>query len=463
MNKLNLTLTLFASASFLLSGCSSSSSSNSTPFVENSAPSAQDLEAVSSSVDSALPSYSSAPVVTQSLRFMRKGVQDFVFPAKAYAVASPVLSGTDVASVWASTTASELIQPPGGVAQQGETYPDVDGLDFDKAGEAVENVNLQDFVGYHLESAYARDSGDGGIFKPTLFGQLDSMFNVLGVLSGGIPGEMVAGTYDFCVTEDDAMNLENAACPDPIDDTVLSVSVEVVDVSTEQSLFDRAVQVSAGGEPFVWYWIRNSAEELNILQLEPANQEKSSVGINTLLQNKETGGLIFESLDSGDDSDADAQSKVMRLVIEGGEDAKVYFSAFEGNSGGSGTYHNAFLVETESAVLDDAGGFARIQMNIEDQRDSTSASISGSVCIDLNDDGAIATSSSCTTQAPDLADSGTGDFIEYIQAAIDVTSLDTVTTAYNVSAWTDSANVLAGPASLGFSGTSNFEVSLLNP
>ncbi|KZZ57495.1 hypothetical protein A3762_10010 [Oleiphilus sp. HI0125] len=448
-------------ASVFVSACSSSSNSSSSSgvdFVENSAPTPNDLADVTKSVDSALPSYGSNQTVARGFEKLRHGIEGILFPSQSFAIAAPVNATENISALWASINNTDKIQPPGGVVQTDEAYPNITGI-F-RAGEDVENVNLQDFIGYHLESGYAR-SNDDGIFKPTLFGQLDGMFNVLGVLAGGIPGAMAAGTYDFCVREDDTMTLDNVACPDPIDDTVFSVSVEVVDISTEQSLFDRAVQVSAGGDPFVWYWIRNSVTALNVLQLEPVNQDRNAVGINTLLQNKETGEMRFEYLNVSDDSENDAQSKLMRLLIEGGDDADVYFAAFEGNSGGPGTYHNAFIVAAESAVLADAAAFAEVSMNIEDQRDSTSASITGTICVDLAD-GSVTSSSSCAVATPDLTVNSGAGFIEFVQEAIDVTDLNDIQTAYNVNAWTDAADALAGPSGL-FTNAGDFDSSILSP
>jgi len=251
----------------------------------------------------------------------------------------------DFASYWTGTSSEHLRFPPGGGFEENEVYPDENFLE----GELITNVNNKTYLQMQLQSNFGRDDGDGGVYKPTLFGDILGTTEVLSILSLGVPSDMEAGSHEFCVSENEnTQALALVDCPETIDPDgeIELIRTDIADVSSEDSVFDRALALYFGDEvdPFAHYWIKNSNLSFSILQLEPGGGDADAYGIQFLSFNKQSNAIIFEELQVTEAYEDDAgEIDFSRFYTEGSETGLTVLSIFSGNIG-EGSNHSAIAL-----------------------------------------------------------------------------------------------------------------------
>ncbi len=402
-------------------------------------------------MDESLPEYGSASTVAytkaQIQRFLVQSSRSWLPISTAHAAATATAGDTLTATNWDSTSTANKIFPPGGFPQTNETYPD--------STDPVVYVSLKEHIGKQLDADFARESGDGGAFKPTLFGRFDSAINIINVLAAAVPDGFEAGEQTIYITMD---NQGTPTAAEEEDEGAIAIELDIVDISDDSTLYDLALRIVS--EPMdleVWVWLKNTTAVLNFQQLEydmvdhedddsipESAGEITRMSTVTLNWNRTSGEMLFEYVSVDDDAATQANGSAMRMYVEE-EGGDSYLVGFEGDTAGDATRntYSAFsIVSTGGDEAVDALLSLNIKTNAEDQ---SGFHVSGSdFCVSMQNGDPI-TSGGCTG----LDDNGlslTSSFPAFITNVIAVDEADDIVDRLGVGTWTDSDEPNLGSA-----------------
>jgi hypothetical protein len=407
-------------------------------------------------IDESLPEYGSAGSVaylgSDLQRFFIRSARSLSPISMAYAAAS-ASAGTSINTAWDGSGDSNLIAPPGGHPQDGEVVPGTsDPLDY---------ITMKEYLGYQLRSDFSRESGDGGPYKPTLFGRFDSAISIVNILAELLPDGIVPGTSTVYITMDEEGNPVAAA---ETDEGAAPITLSVVDISADNDLYDVAIRVvSTAIDLDVRLWLTNTSSTLNFQQLEYQqvnNDDDGSIpidagditrtSITTLNWNRTTGEMLFEYVSIDDDDNTTANGSVMRFyVAEEGGDA--YLVAFEGDTAGDGS-HNQYKAFSIATTGGDAATEALVSVNMQTSaKDDSDYHVSGSdFCVSMENGDAI---TGCTGLDGSALAMDT-DFPAFISNVVAMNNADEVLEYLGLAAWTDITEPNLGSAP-GYTGASD--------
>ncbi|MEN9798191.1 MAG: hypothetical protein RL653_1887, partial [Pseudomonadota bacterium] len=226
---------------------------------------------------------------------------------------------------WASTNPVHLVDPPGGVAQPGETY----------GGVALGQVNYRDYMKMVLDPAFSR-AGDVGTFRPGLYGRMDDTIQLFSyVEQSGIPVD-AAGLPD----------VGSHSVPFTVNGQSVLVLADVA-ATTNTAWYDRRMELRGfidangnalldAGEQLAFHnlaWLRATAGQLNVMVLELRDHTQDATpdvfSVHVLNWNRTTGNLRFEAFTLPNDATNFALESHRLLIDQAG--GKAWLHGFSGS------------------------------------------------------------------------------------------------------------------------------------
>lgn len=411
------------------------------------------LDAAVEYMDEALPEYGSATAtayfMADTKRSLIAAAQSLSPVGQAHAAAAAVTGTANLSTYWATTTDGQLISPVGGYSNNGtETYPGTTDL--------VTLVNVKEYIGQQLDGSFVRESGDGGAYKPTLFGRFENSLEIVKVFSEVYPDGLVAGEKTVYMQEDSTTG--NAVVTETVPSgEYMTVNMTIIDISATSTDYDMAIYVQLGsgadGDDN-WMWIRNTSSELNFQHMEFKNTSEtinsatvnfSRTSISTLRWDRSTGEMGFEYVSFDDDTNTQAYGNVMRAYISQ-TDGDAYMMAFEGDTSGDATRdtHQMFsIASTGGEAATEA--LVSVNMDITSNNQSNSGSdleVNGSLCASMEDGDEIA-SGGCTGLDLGSIDVSTS-FPAVVTNLIGVTEVSDILDHMELGTWFDDTDVADG-------------------
>jgi hypothetical protein len=247
---------------------------------------------------------------------------------------------------WASTNPVHRVDPPGGVAQPGETY----------GGVALGQVNYRDYMKMVLDPTFSR-VGDVGTYRPGLYGRMDGTIQLFTyVEQSGIPVD-AAGLPE----------VGSHSVPFTVNGQALRVLADVA-ATSHTAWYDRRMELRGfldsngngaldAGEQLAFHnlaWMRATAGQLNVMVLELRDHTQDTVpdvfSVHVLNWNRSTGNLRFEGFTLPDDA-TDLPLESHRLLIEqsGG---KAWLHGFSGSPvpGANGAQYFQYVLYSPSST-----------------------------------------------------------------------------------------------------------------
>ncbi len=215
---------------------------------------------------------------------------------------------------WAN--GSLLTEPPGGV---------VGGSEPNYGGSALPaTVNYRDYLKMALDAEFER--GSGQTFRPTLFGRMDSLTDILTYMGQtSIPkdgdGLPTVGTHSSPLTIAGMGTITiDAEVSNPADTTFYDKRMYLKGSAGGSTLFENLM------------WIRSNSAALNMLHVELSS---TRIAFNSLQWNRSTGKLAFEHHTGVDDTTGSFEH--YRYLIESSS-GKQYFYSLQDQSGEGKNY-----------------------------------------------------------------------------------------------------------------------------
>lgn len=405
------------------------------------------LDAAVEYMDEALPEYGSA---TATAYFMADTKRSLIAAAQtvspistAHAAAAPVTGTDNLATYWATSTDGQLISPAGGYSNNGtETYPNT--------GELVTLVNVKEYIGQQLDGDFVRESGDGGPYKPTLFGRFENALEIVKIMGQVFPDGPVAGDKQVYAIEDSSTGDITVSETEPAGQS-MSVILKVVDISDDSDTYDMAIYVELGGGgsdqgDSNWMWLKNTADTLNFQHMEfkeiTETIDSQSVSfdrtsVSTLRWNRTTGEMGFEYVSFDDDDNTQAYGNIMRAYIEE-TDGDAYMMAFEGDSSGGTDRDTHQIFSIASTGGEDATeALVSVNMDLTSNNQSNGGQdleVAGKLCASMEDGDAI---TGCTSLDLGNLDVSTG-FPTVVTNLIDIEHIGHILQFIGAATWTDS-------------------------
>lgn len=411
----------------------------------------ESLDAAVDYMDEALPEYGSATAtayfMADTKRSLIAAAQSVNPIATAHAAAAAVTGTENLSTYWATTTDGQLISPAGGYNNSGtETYPN---------GDPVELVNVKEYIGQQLDGDFVRESGDGGPYKPTLFGRFENSLEIVKIMGEVFPNGLVAGSTQVYATEDSTTGDIEIHTSAPAEQH-MTVILKLVDISADSDTYDMAIYVELGGGgddqgDSNWMWLKNTADTLNFQHMEfketsedfdddgtdDATFDRTS--ISTLRWDRTTGEMGFEYVSFDDDANTQANGNVMRAYISG-TDGDAYMMAFEGDTSGDATRdtHQIFSITSTGG---EAATEALVSVNMDLTNNSNTnggqdLEVNGKLCASMEDGDEITGCTSLDLGNLDVSSS----FPAVVTNLIDVVHIGHILQHAGLATWTDAAS-----------------------
>jgi hypothetical protein len=254
---------------------------------------------------------------------------------------------------WAGS--SIVTSPPGGQVSSPGSEPQYGGATLPTT------VNYRDYLKMALDPDFERAS-DSRTFKPTLFGRLDGLMDILTYMgqttmpkdSDGLPS---VGTHSSPLTI-------------PGMGTVtIDAEVSTPSVST---FYDKHMYLkgSSGGSTLFenLIWLRSSSSSLNMLHVELSS---TSLSFNVIQWNRVTGKLAFEHHSGVDDTTASLSH--YRYLIEDSSGKQYFYSLEDAN----GTGQNYMQIALYSPTSTSTQG----TVSLRESNSTSNKIILGNLCI----------------------------------------------------------------------------------
>ena len=393
------------------------------------------LDAAVAYMDESLPEYGSAGTVayitSDVQRALLAGAKTLSPISTAHALAAPVSATANRTTHWETTTATELVSPVGGFPGTAENYPGTT--------TQVTRVDVKEYIGQQLDGSFTRESGDGGAYKPTLFGRFENSLEIVKIFGQVFPDGLVAGDKTIYMEQDAATG--NVTIHETEVAGSQPITLKIVDISSSSTTYDMAIYVDMVDNDN-WMWVKNTTGALNFQHLESKSTSENSVTFNrislsTLRWDRTSGEMGFEYVSFDDDTNTQAYGNVMRAYIDGtGGDG--YMMSFEGDSSGDATRdtHQAFSLATTGG--DDATeALVSVNMDITNSG-GNDLEVNGSLCASMANGDELTASGSCGALSLGSMDLSSA-FPTVVNNLLGATTVASMLTHVGIATWTDAA------------------------